>query len=92
VGDPLPRPSAWTGFIDLRYNRALIHRDIYVSVDGDRCFLPMPRNLEDLRVAPDYARLIALLSALTLGCGANDYVTYWRRTGLQLGDLAWPRR
>jgi hypothetical protein len=45
VGDPLPRPSAWTVFIDLCHRRTLVHRDIHVSVDCDRCYLPLPRNL-----------------------------------------------
>ena len=87
-----PDPSAWTGFIDIEYHRTLVHRDVYVSVDGDRCYLPLPHNLEDLRVPPDYAQLTALISALSLGCGDSDLRAYFRLTRLELADLPWPVR
>ena len=58
-----------------------------------RRWVPFTRRLplEDLRVAPEYARLTALLSALSLGCDSSEFGAYARRTGLQLGDLQWPK-
>jgi hypothetical protein len=86
-----PDPSARTAGIEIFHYGALVFRDVFVAVDGDRCYLPLPRNLEDLRVAPGYAYLTALLSALSLGSGGSEFGTYARRTGLQLGDLQWPK-
>jgi hypothetical protein len=85
-----PINPVWTGFFNNFYCGALVFRNVIVAVDGDRCYLPMPRNLEDLRVAPGYAYLTALLSALSLGCDGSEFGTYARRAGLQLGDLQWP--
>jgi hypothetical protein len=62
------------------------------DVDGDRCYLPLPRNLEDLRIAPEYAQLTALWSTLSLGCASGDFCIYFRRTGLVLADMSWPQR
>jgi hypothetical protein len=86
-----PDAAARTDYIDIFFNGTLVFRDVFVAVDGDRCYLPLPRNLDDLRVAPEYAQLTALLSTLSLGCGDSDFRTYFRRTGLQIGDLQWPR-
>ena len=47
-----PNRSAWTGFFDIGYDGTLLHRDVFVSVDEDRCYLPLPRNVDDVRVAP----------------------------------------
>src|SRR5580692_9037600 len=54
-----PNPSAWTAYLDSGNHGNLLHRDVYVSVDEDRCYLPLPRNLDDLRVAADYAKVTA---------------------------------
>jgi hypothetical protein len=86
-----PDATARTAYIDIFYNGALVFRDVFVAVDGDRCYLPLPRSLDDLRVAPEYAQLTALLSTLSLGCTSSDFCTYWRRAGLQIGDLQWPQ-
>jgi hypothetical protein len=85
-----PDATARTAYIDIFYSGTLVFRDVFVAVDGDRCYLPLPRNLEDLRVAPEYAQMTALLSTLSLGCGGSDFCTYFRRTGLKIGDLQWP--
>lgn len=37
-----PDPHASSGIIDFFYNSNLVFRDIYVSVDGGRCRLPLP--------------------------------------------------
>jgi hypothetical protein len=87
-----PNPSAWTGYFDILYHGTLLHRDVHVSVDGDRCYLPMPRDLEDLRVAAGYALVTALLGTLSLGSGNSDFAVYVRRTGLVLADMPWPLR
>ena len=85
-----PDPAAWTGYIDICYHRTLAHRDVYVSVDGDRCYLPLPRDPDDLRVAAAYAQLSVLITTLSLGL--CDYRANFRRTGLKFADLPWPAR
>jgi hypothetical protein len=40
-------PSASSYIVDFFYNRSLIFRDIYVSVDGHRCKLPLPDRVFD---------------------------------------------
>ena len=87
-----PDPSAWTGLFDILYQGNLVHRDVYVSVDGDRYFLPLPRDLHDMRVPGDYAQVTALLSTLSRHTCASEGLTYLRRTGLVLADEQWPRQ
>jgi hypothetical protein len=87
-----PDPAAWTGYFDVAYHGILLHRDVFVSIDGDRYYLPLPRNLDDLRVPADYAQVTALLSALSLDADGSDLRVYLGRTGLVLADMPWPMR
>ena len=51
--------------------------DVYVAVDGDRCYLPLPRDLPDMRVSCVYAQLTVLIT--TLGPGVCDYFVYTKQ-------------
>ena len=42
-----PDPSASSHMVDFFYNGSLVFRDIYVSVDGGRCSLPLPDRVFD---------------------------------------------
>ncbi len=44
-------PSAHGYWVDISYDRALIDRDILVSVDGGRAMLPIPRSRTELVVS-----------------------------------------
>ena len=81
-------PRARTAFVDIAYHRALVHRGVYVSVDGDRCYLPLPRDSDELHVPFAYAGLTLLLTSLSLG--SAHYDVYLRRAGLKLIDVPWP--
>ena len=87
-----PDPTARTAYIDVFYTMPLVFRDVFVAVDGDRCYLPLPRNLEDLRVAPEYAYPTALLCrpepALRRSDFALHYVSPHRPANR---DLQWPQ-
>ena len=38
-----------------------------------------------------YVQLTSLFGALSLSCPASDFCASRRRSGLQIGDLRWPR-
>ena len=76
-------------FVDVFYNGMLVHRDFYVTVDGARAKLPLPKTREDLVVNEQYYRLIGLLNSLS---GVSDYESYFRRAGLEIGEAKWPRQ
>jgi hypothetical protein len=62
-----PDPTAALAYVDIFHRGSWVHRDAYVIVDGDRCYLPLPLNPDDLRVAPGYAMLIRLIGELSGG-------------------------
>lgn len=42
-----PDKTATSNFVDFFYSGVLFYRDIYVSVDGGRCSLPLPKMVID---------------------------------------------
>jgi hypothetical protein len=89
-----PDPIAWTAFVDVFYHGSLVYRDIYAIVDGDRCYLPIPRSTEDMRVAAAYAAFIELLGRVSFGpsFAPSEYTAYLRRTQLEVAPLLWPAK
>lgn len=85
--------SARSSFIDFFYSGALVFRDIYVSVDGGRCILPLPNQqvnestyeVERLTVSKDKAHFFRLLN----GTDEIDYSSYLNRSGIEIIDSSW---
>lgn len=88
--------KAMSGFVDFFYSGALIYRDIYVSVDGGRCRLPLPRQhisdktheVERLTVPQAKADFYRLLNGLE---STFDYDSYLSRSGIETTDAPWMR-
>jgi hypothetical protein len=79
--------KAHSEFFDIFYNNALVFRDIFVSVDGGRAYLPAP-DPATMSVPTDYVRMIELIDNLSRGRG--DYSDYLRRAGMSLSNEPWP--
>jgi hypothetical protein len=84
-----PDPHATSSYVDFFYNGALIHRELYVTVDGGRVSLPLPERRGERLVTPiGYARLCRLL--VSFETNANEFDRYIARAGIQVVDEPWP--
>ena len=80
-------PFASGCFLDLLYSGVLVFRTHYVSVDGGRAYLPLPRSSDQLIVPANYAQLICLLDHLR---GISDFERYFKQAGFTMSDEPWP--
>ncbi|MBI2444841.1 hypothetical protein HYV43_00450 [Candidatus Micrarchaeota archaeon] len=44
--------EAFRQFIEVRYNGNLVHKDLFVIVDGARAYLPAPESADNLKISP----------------------------------------
>jgi hypothetical protein len=83
-----PDSHASSHHVDVFFNNALVYRDLYVSVDGGRAKLPLPRRRDDLVVPRGYYTFIKLLDGME--GYISDYERYFKRAGLRIIDAEWP--
>lgn len=82
-------PRASCHHADVFYHGALVHRSLYVVVDGARTKLPKPiLSPEILDVPVDHFRFVHLLNRLE---GQIDYEDYFKRAGLLTIGEDWPK-
>lgn len=87
-----PDTRASSAFVDFFYNNQLVYRDIYVSVDGGRCRIPLPdmkfnsstHQVEKLTIPREKYKFFKLLNGL-----GNDYESYFHRTKIEVVDEPW---
>lgn len=87
-------PNASSALIDFFYGSNLVYRDVYVSVDGARCMLPLPerefdletRNVRRYTVPANKHRFFSLLDGLE---SLSDFDMYFRQAGFETVDLPW---
>lgn len=84
--------KASSGFVDFFYSGVLVYRDIYVSVDGGKCRLPLPTQhlnetyqVERLTVPKDKAHFFRLLN----GEDSSSYEYYLERSGIEVVESGW---
>ena len=90
-----PDPKASSCYLDYFYNNGLVYRDVIVSVDGGRCFLPLPqiemdekqKKITAYKVTVTEINLVRLISRLT---ASYDYDSYISRSGFTVIDAEWP--
>ena len=89
-----PNRHAKSGFVDFFYSDILVFRDIYVSVDGGRCTLPLPKikftqdthNVEKLVVSRKRYEFFKFLNSYA----SNDsYYSYVKQAGFEISDEEW---
>ena len=78
--------DAHTEYLTLQYNGSIVYRTLYVAVDGERCWLPMPKAGTNA-VARPYHDLVRLINALTRTIPYDEYIA---RAGLHVVDEPWP--
>jgi hypothetical protein len=87
-------PHASSSFVDFFYNGVLVFRDIFVSVDGGRCYLPLPDREFDpetykvLRytVPRDKYTFFKMLNSIDK---LSDFDRYFQRAGFEIVDTPW---
>ena len=80
------------------YNNALVFRDLYVTVDGGRVSLPLPKRKLDesssegkivaLEVPEGYHDFIRLVESLE--GSADRFEEYFVRAGMTIVEKLWP--
>ena len=78
--------DAHTEYLVCCFNGTPIYRTLYVAVDNERCWLPLPRAGGN-QVPQPYATLVRLLNELTREVPYDDY---FARAGLTVVDESWP--
>ncbi len=89
-----PDPDARSYFIDFFYNGVLVFRDIYVSVDGGRCHLPLPdiefdektHKVKRYTVPQDKYEFYEMFDGLEQ---LSDFDSYFSRAGFEVVDVPW---
>jgi len=84
-----PDPHASGYYVDVYYYGALVYRDVYVTVDGGRAKLPIPKSRTELIVPQGYHQFIRLINSIQ--GPPSQYDEYFGRVGLQIGDGKWPK-
>lgn len=85
-------PSASSYNIDIFYNNALVFRELYLTVDGGRCKLPIPSYTknEELEVAKEYYEFVKLINNLTSGSNSDEnFNSYFNRTKIKIVETKW---
>lgn len=88
-----PNPHASSSWVDFFYGSSLVFRDLYVAVDGGRCYLPNPQpHLDDndklvsYQVTHTRSSGFRLLDSLIQ---VSQYSSYLERAGIELIDGGW---
>lgn len=85
---------AASDFVDFFYNGVLVLREIIVSVDGGRCYLPLPKleidgkskKVTRLYVSKHKSKFVDMLNKLS---STYDYENYLSRSGIETVDGQW---
>ena len=72
-------------FVDFFYSGVLVYRDIYVSVDGGRALLPLPKRIFDEE--RKYVKRYEFFKLINGYC--SDYDSYIQDVGFKLVDMDW---
>ena len=87
-----PDRRASSHYVDIFFNSALVFREMYVSVDGGRAYLPLPRRAEAHVIPADYARFVCLLNALSFHVSQWDrYFTQAKFTVIDSAPWPWEK-
>ncbi|MBU0725830.1 MAG: hypothetical protein KKC98_12780 [Alphaproteobacteria bacterium] len=92
AGNAFAEENARTMLLDCFHCGQLVHREVLLKIDRQRCILPLPDNWEPgpqpvpvPRRQHDLARLIHLLAG-----PFSDFDDYFKRAGMVLTDRVWP--
>lgn len=88
-------PKASSSYLDFFYNNALVFRDVYVTVDGARCRLPVPKleldgdrkRIIGYTVPIRRYRIIRLLDSMEK---ISEFDSYFERAGFTITEDEWP--
>jgi hypothetical protein len=83
-----PDPRASASFIDVFYNGSLVFRTEYVTVDGGRTRLPLPRGRNELTVPQRQVEFIHVIDQLGK---QSSFCEDFSRAGMKAVDVSWPK-
>lgn len=87
---PFAKENARTLLLDIFYEGRLVHRETVVSIDRQRCLLPLPRTWDPpISIPAAQFSLVRLVHALA--GPPTDYGSYFLESGMVRSDqVAWP--
>jgi len=85
--DQFPDSHASASFIDLFYNGTLVFRTEYVTVDGGRSRLPLPRRRNNLAIPKTQMDFIYLVDQFGKSSSFHEDCA---RAGMTVVDVPWP--
>lgn len=86
---PFRNENARSSYLDIFLEGRLIHREVVLSVDRQRCLLPMPRAWgPPTEIAPMQYRLVRLVH--DLAGPPTDYENYFIEAGMVQATVPWP--
>ncbi|MDF1793908.1 MAG: hypothetical protein P1U88_18495 [Thalassobaculaceae bacterium] len=90
AGQPFAQENARTLFLDIFHEGRIVHRETVLSVDRQRCLLPMPKVWEPpISVPTAQFSLIRLVHSLA--GPPTDYDSYFKESGMVRSDqVPWP--
>ena len=86
-----PDPSASSSFVDLFYNNALVFRHQYVTVDGGRAYLPIPKTRTELEVSKNEYQFVRLVHSILHEDKGKAFDEYFQRGGFKIAPGEWPK-
>lgn len=89
-----PDSRASSSFVDFFYNGVLVLREIIVSVDGGRCYIPLPKREFDnktneitrLYISKGKSKFMEMLNSFSSTCNYNRYLS---QTSIEVSDESW---
>lgn len=89
-----PDRSASSSYIDFFYGCSLVHRELYVTVDGGRCSIPLPEKTFDSNtnkvlsywISSERLEFYRILNELE---GCKDLDSYVQRANIKVETLPW---
>jgi hypothetical protein len=89
-----PDPKASSAYVDFFYGAGLVYRDLYVSVDGGRCRLPLPdmdidRETHAVRRYTVPRNKYEFFRALDRFEHLSDFQRYFQAAGFDVIDTPW---
>lgn len=87
--NPFAKENARTVFLDIFYQGRMVHREVILKVDRNRCLLPLPTSWEQPVMVPlGQANLVRLIHSLA--GPPTDFESYFEQAGMRHADVPWP--
>lgn len=87
--NPFANENARTVYLDIFYQGRMVHREVVLNIDRNRCLLPLPTSWEKPVLVPlAQSNLVKLIHSLA--GPPTDFDAYFEKAGMRNADVPWP--